>query len=193
MNDYYQADEAEYYSRRPHTQLPHTRKGVVYKRQSTHEQRRKRRHSLEMQGDLKRIAIEDFGYGEDQVIVIDKDLGISGTLREEDRPGLAELLQLIRDNQIEVVFVVKPDRLYRDQTLVGPLDFALECQKYDVYVIYLDYGGPAIIDFNNDNDFEDWVRMSQESAKELKNMQIRMGGARFYKAQSGKYVGTTIH
>ena len=114
-------------------------------------------------------------------------------MTEEDRPGLAELLQLIQRGEVEAVFVVKPDRLYRDQTLVGPIDFALLCQQHDVYVVYIDYRGPAIIDFNNDEGFEDWIKMSQESARELKNMQVRMGGARYYKAKSGKYAGGMLH
>ncbi len=182
-----------YYRDRRTFRLPLKRKAINYLRQSTHEQRKKRRHSLVMQEDLYRIAVDEFGYASGQVIKIDKDLGISGTLTEDDRPGLAELLQLIQRNEVEAVFVVKPDRLYRDQTLVGPIDFALLCQQHDVCVVYIDYRGPTIIDFNHDEDFEDWIKMSQESARELKNMQVRMGGARYYKAKSGKYAGGMVH
>jgi|GEM_PF-2916735 len=189
-----QRDEGDgYFGGRRMARLPLKRKAVVYLRQSSYEQMKKRRHSLEMQTDLRRIASEEFGYTPDQVLFIDSDLGISGTLTEEDRAGLAEVLRLIRQEEVEAVFVVKPDRLYRDQTLVGPIDFALDCQKHDVYVIFTGYFGPTIIDFNNDEDFENWVKMCQESAKELKNMQVRLGGARFYKAKSGKYSGGPIH
>ncbi len=182
-----------YFGRRRSIQLPLQRLAIVYLRQSSYEQLKKRRHSLEMQADLRRIAIEDFGYPPDKVLVVDKDLGISGTLSEEDRPGLADTLRLIRQGQVEAIFVVKPDRLYRDQTLVGPIDFALDCQKHDTFVAYLGWQGPTLIDFNNDEDFENWIKMCQESAKELKSMQVRMGGARFYKAKSGKYAGGSIH
>ena len=58
--------------------LPLKRKAIVYLRQSSYEQVKKRRHSLEMQIDLRRIAIEEFGYAPDQVILIDSDLGITG-------------------------------------------------------------------------------------------------------------------
>jgi DNA invertase Pin-like site-specific DNA recombinase len=181
------------YVQRFHTpRLPLKRQGICYLRQSSHEQLKKRKHSLEMQEDLRRIAVEEFGYRNDQVVVIDKDLGISGTLTEEDRPGLAELVKLICSGGVESVFVVQPDRLYRDQTLVGPLDFALDCQKHDVFVIYLSYRGPCFFDFNKESDFEEWIRMAQESAKELKDMQVRMGGGRFYKARGGKYSGGMI-
>src|SRR6185436_2214666 len=187
-------DEGDgYFGGRRTVRLPLKRKAVVYLRQSSYEQMKKRRHSLEMQTDLRRIASEEFGYAPDQVLFIDSDLGISGTLTEEDRAGLAEVLRLIRQEEVEAVFVVKPDRLYRDQTLVGPIDFALDCQKHDVYVVFTGYFGPTIIDFNNDEDFENWVKMCQESAKELKNMQVSLGGARFYKAKSGKYSGGPIH
>ncbi|MBI4739710.1 recombinase family protein [Candidatus Woesearchaeota archaeon] len=185
-------DDDSYMQRFHAPRLPLKRRGICYLRQSSHEQLKKRKHSLEMQEDLRRIAVEEFGYRHDQVIVIDKDLGISGTLNEEDRPGLAELVKLICSGGVESVFVVQPDRLYRDQTLVGPLDFALDCQKHDVFVVYLSYRGPCFFDFNKESDFEEWIRMSQESAKELKDMQVRMGGARFYKAKGGKYSGGMI-
>ena len=54
----------------------------VYQRLSTHEQRKRNLWSLEMQEALIAQAKAD-GYGDDQIVVERRDLGISGTKGEE--------------------------------------------------------------------------------------------------------------
>jgi DNA invertase Pin-like site-specific DNA recombinase len=54
-----------------------------------------------------------------------EDLGYSGTLAPDKRPGLAALLFRLEKRDIDYVLVMKRDRLARDVTLMGYLEFAI--------------------------------------------------------------------
>jgi DNA invertase Pin-like site-specific DNA recombinase len=142
------------FSERAHLKLE--LKAVVYKRLSKHEQVRTSRFSLERQHRLEQIAICDGYkpalsaeeikelkarpdypgyYTNGDIIVIEADLGISGTRGQEERPGLALLIQLIETGQVESIYCVDITRLFRDSDLIKAPAFALLCKEHGVIII----------------------------------------------------------
>jgi len=130
--------------------LPHTRDAWVYKRLSTHEQRKHNIWSLKQQDELEEMArregyaaplsaeqvealkaAPDFEgrYVNGQVHVEERDIGLSGTKNHKFRPGLASLIDAIAAGQVEAVYVVHISRLYRDQTLIDAMTFADLCKR----------------------------------------------------------------
>jgi DNA invertase Pin-like site-specific DNA recombinase len=132
------------------------RYAVVYKRLSTYEQLRTSRFSIERQHNLENIAIQD-GYKPEmppeeiikikeqkgypgfyqngQIIVIESDLGISGTKGQEDRPGLAMLIKLIEEDLVESIYIVEVARIFRDCHLITAPSFALLCKEHGVILV----------------------------------------------------------
>lgn len=86
------------------------RDAYVYIRQSTIEQTRKRIQGKERQYDLDKKAYE-LGFA--NVIIIDEDLGRSGT-GVVDRPGFGKLLSAICDGKVGAVFALEASRLARN-------------------------------------------------------------------------------
>ncbi len=167
--------------------LPHKRKAFVYKRLSTHEQIKKSIFSLAMQDALFDLAKAD-GYHETMIIIEERDLGISGTLGEDERPGLAYLIGLIRADAIESIYVVHISRLFRDQTLIDGLSFGELCKKHDVVIVM-----PNMRLNLNDKMHMRIFRMELErAADELEMMRLRMGGAQEMKAKKGYYTSGAI-
>lgn len=190
-------------------QLEHERAAFVYQRLSTTEQIRHSLYSLQMQDALEDLAIEDgytveFGpderkrfreaedyrgwYRNGQIIVEQRDLGISGTKGREQRPGLEHLVALIEARKVESVYVVHVSRLYRDQTLINAFSFGELCKKYDVKLItpYLR------LNLRIPMHMEWYRREADWAAKELENIISRLHGARNVKARQGRYAGAGI-
>src|ERR1700730_9984409 len=91
-------------------ELPTNAYVQIYPRVSTPEQ--KKNVSAEMQVD-KKFAIA-CGWPEDLIIMDDRDLGLSGQLRMEDRPAFNEMNRKIANGQVKIVIVAQVDRLFRD-------------------------------------------------------------------------------
>lgn len=87
-----------------------TRSAVVYIRQSTLHQVRNNTESGRRQYALAGRAKE---LGFKTVIVIDEDLGISGTGSRE-RPGFARLLSAVCNGEVGAVFALEASRLARN-------------------------------------------------------------------------------
>jgi predicted site-specific integrase-resolvase len=81
----------------------------IYPRVSTPEQ--KNNVSAEMQKD-KSFALS-CGWTEDLIILDDRDLGVSGQLRMEERLAFNDMLRRIANGSIKAVVVVNVDRLFR--------------------------------------------------------------------------------
>src|SRR5215216_1534670 len=111
--------------------LPLQRQAWIYKRLSTHEQRKKSIWSLEMQDALADQARAD-GYRDDQLVIEDRDLGISGTKGAEHRPGLAAMIAAIERGDVEAVYTVHISRLSRDQTLIDGLALGQLLKQHNV-------------------------------------------------------------
>ncbi len=189
--------------------LEHERLAFVYQRLSTTEQIRHSLYSLQMQDALEDLAVEDgyaveFGaddrtrlrerddyrgwYRNGQIIVEQRDLGISGTKGREQRPGLEHLVALIEAKKLESVYVVHVSRLFRDQTLINAFSFGELCKKYDVKLItpYLR------LNLRIPMHMEWYRREADWAAKELENIISRLHGARDVKARQGRYAGGGI-
>lgn len=96
--------------------LPHhlQRRAVIYVRQSSPSQVLKNQESTRIQYALKSRAIER-GWHERDVIVIDRDLGLTGSTAV-DRPGFQELVALVSLGQVGIVFAYDATRLARNCT-----------------------------------------------------------------------------
>lgn len=88
------------------------RAAVLYVRQSTSTQLREHQESTARQYALRDRLIA-FGWADDRVIVIDEDLGISGSGNTE-RVGFRRLLKLVTDQQVGMVLGLEMSRLARN-------------------------------------------------------------------------------
>lgn len=164
--------------------LPCKRLAFVYKRLSTHEQERDHIFSVKMQDGLRDMAIKD-GYPAALIHIEERDIGISGTLGSEERPGLAFLIELIEQGRVESVYVVHTSRLYRDQTLIDGFAFGELCKKHGVVVIT-----PTMrLNLRDDMHMRVYRMELEWAAQELKMIKERMAGARSFKGRQGFYAG----
>jgi DNA invertase Pin-like site-specific DNA recombinase len=91
-----------------------TRLAVVYVRQSSPHQALVNRESLKLQYDLQRRA-NAAGWPENQVRVIDTDLGRTAS-SAEGRAGFQELVALVNQGQVGIIFAYDVTRLARNCT-----------------------------------------------------------------------------
>ena len=159
----------------------------VYQRLSTTEQKKNSRYSLERQEDLAQQARED-GYAENLIYVERRDLGISGTLGQEDREGLAYLIHLIERDRVESVYIIEISRISRDQTLINGLQFGELCKRHNVFIIT-----PTMrLNLNEDMHMRMYRYEIDRAAEELKSIRFRLQGARNMKARHGYFVGPPL-
>src|ERR1700680_1769456 len=90
------------------------RRAVIYVRQSSPTQVLKNQESTRLQYALRSRALER-GWHERDVVVIDRDLGITGS-SAADRPGFQELVTLVSLGQVGIVFSYDATRLARNCT-----------------------------------------------------------------------------
>ncbi|MDR0591900.1 MAG: recombinase family protein [Bifidobacteriaceae bacterium] len=95
------------------------RKAVVYLRQSSMAQVRANTESTARQYGLADVAVE-MGWPRGQVVVIDKDLGVSGKWGSQ-RAGFAELNALVCAGEVGAVFGLEISRLGRSNADVARL------------------------------------------------------------------------
>jgi DNA invertase Pin-like site-specific DNA recombinase len=90
------------------------RRAVIYLRQSSPTQVLKNQESTRLQYALRERALER-GWHERDIMVIDNDLGRSGSTATE-RPGFQELVGLVSLGQVGIVFAYDATRLARNCT-----------------------------------------------------------------------------
>jgi DNA invertase Pin-like site-specific DNA recombinase len=139
--------------------------------------------SIQSGADVNRVI-------EDGDIIIDcSDLGLSGSLGEDKRPGLAHLERRVESGEVGAVYLTEGmSRLSRDRDRV--LGYRLlkllkqhTCRIRTVEGVY----NPAIP--------RDWHHLAEDvdnSAEEMKTSGIRMGARRWDKAAEGKHVGSPV-
>src|SRR5437016_11188023 len=110
----------------------------IYARQSTVAQLTKNAESTEMQTDDLINWLTGKGVHEGRWKLFDADLGVSGTLRIDQRTGLQELLELILTDEIKAVLVYQVSRLFRDETGVQYNVFANICKEHDCILVTSD-------------------------------------------------------
>ncbi|WP_322480628.1 recombinase family protein, partial [Thermogemmatispora sp.] len=79
------------------------------------------------------------GWREDQIIVDDRDLGVSGQLRMEDRIAFNEMLRRIAGGLIKAVVVWNIDRLFRNRWGDESGKFMEICHTHGVVVVTPDF------------------------------------------------------
>ncbi|MDP9351730.1 MAG: recombinase family protein, partial [Chloroflexota bacterium] len=189
--------------------LPHLREAWVYKRLSTHEQRKHNVWSLMQQDELEEMArregysaplnsettaevraeLDYYGhYVNGQIHVEERDIGLSGTKNHRFRPGLAALIEAVSAGRVEAVYVVHISRLYRDQTLIDAMTFADLCKRHNVVIVT-----PQLtFDLNQDLYFDIYKMEVENAVRELKVMKLRLTGNKILKARHGYYDGRGI-
>lgn len=141
--------------------------------------------------DMLRL-LRDRGWAEDQILLIDADAGVSGTLKIDERKGMAELFRLIIEEKIGAVACQDEDRLFRDVTQIQVNLFIDACLSHKVYVItpsiiYI-FHHPTMGDF-----FKRQFRMKCEMAAEYLNvLKSKLGGARDHLRREGKFAGGRV-
>lgn len=178
-------------------QLDHQQQVLVYQRLSTTEQIKNSPYSLAISDSYEWILNPDERqlicqsgnysgwYQNGQIIVEQRDLGLSGTLGQADRAGLEHLINLIEANRIETVYVLHISRLFRDQTLIDAFAFAELCKKHDVKIIT-----PAMrLNLRISMHMDYYQREADWAAKELEVRHGRLYGAKKRKAHQGCWAG----
>ncbi len=167
--------------------LPCRRVAFVYQRLSTTEQKKNSIYSLERQDDLARLARED-GYPEQLIYVERRDLGISGTLGQAKRPGLAFLIRSIEEDQVESIYVIEISRISRDQTLLDGYQFGELCKVHGVIIVT-----PNIrLNLRDELHMRMYRYMLDHAAEELKTLRFRFQSAKEMKARHGYYTSGSI-
>ena len=153
------------------------KKACVYTRVSSDEQ--VKGYSLEEQERMCKAAIEAKGW---KYVCTYSDPGISG--RTMKRPGLQAMIEAIRADEIEAVFIFKLDRLSRKQRdTMAIIEDIMQANDIDLVSLHetLDTSTP-------------WGRamigiLSSFNQMESENIQMRTQMGRDAKVKSGGYAG----
>jgi DNA invertase Pin-like site-specific DNA recombinase len=170
-----------------YTPLPIESRWGIYARQSTPAQVTQNIQSTEMQTEDLQAWLIAKGVAEEHISLFDADLGLSGTLRIDQRTGLQELLERIEADQIKAVLVYQISRLFRDETGVQYNVFAQICKEHHCLLVTSD---GMIFNFNLPMHLK-MFRYLGEMAAEYIPQQIKgiLLAARTRKARKGLYAG----
>lgn len=155
---------------------------ALYVRQSTSHQLRQHQESTQRQYALK-DRLNRLGWTQQQTVVIDEDLGRSGTGRDE-RPGFTRLLKLITEQQVKLVIGLEMSRLARNSKDWHDL-FEL-CARYNCLIADED----GVFDPNEPNDRLVLGLKGIISELELHTMRVRLERGRINKAERGELFHT---
>lgn len=180
--------------------LPIDKLVLIYGRQSTVKQFVTNTESAQRQAiDLLEYALL-LGWPDNlRLLFIENQLkdgtikNASGRLRIDQRPGLSEVVALIKTGTVGAVLVCAVDRLFRDETLVGPTFFADLCKQYHVLILTQD----ELYDFNHPGHGSDKYNafiLECMKAKDLieKHIKGTMHRNRTRKAMRGEFTGHAI-
>lgn len=151
---------------------------VVYVRQSANHQIQNHQESTARQYALKDRVLH-LGWRDEQVLIIDDDLGISGTGRVE-RPGFRRLLKLVTEQRLGIVVGLEMSRLARNSKDWSDL--------FEVCAIFgaLLADEDAVFEPNDPNDRLVLGLKGIISEMELHTMKVRLERGRLNKAQRGE-------
>ena len=151
---------------------------ALYVRQSTSAQLREHRESTARQYALKDRLIA-LGWPAEQVIVIDDDLGASGSAGVE-RPGFRRLLQLVTDQRVGIVIGLEMSRLARNSK--DWHDLFEVCGVFQTLLADED----GVFDPQEPNDRLVLGMKGIIAEMELHTMKVRLERGRLNKAQRGE-------
>src|SRR5216683_3521124 len=167
------------------TQLPLASIWGIYARQSTPAQLIKHTQSTEMQTDDLIAWLIEKSVHEDKIFLFDADLGVSGTLRIDQRTGLQELVERIQADEIKAVLVYQISRLFRDDTGVEYNTFAKICREHHCILMTAD---GMIFNFNNRMHLKMFRFLAEYAAEYIPQQIGLLNAARMRKARRGLYV-----
>lgn len=158
---------------------------AIYARQSTPGQVIKYTESTEMQTDdlIKWLQVRGV---EDNYHLFDADLGLSGTLRIDERPDLQEMIRRINADEIKAVLVYQISRLFRDLTGIQYNTFADDCKKHNCILVTA-YDG-MVFNFNNPIHLKMFRFLAEAAAEYLQQQIGLLHAARQRRARNGFYV-----
>ena len=158
----------------------------IYARQSTQAQLIHNIESTEMQTDDLIAWLVDRGVQDGSWKLFDADLGVSGTLRIDQRTGLQELVERIKAGEIKVVLVYQISRLFRDDTGVEYNVFADICKKHNCVLVTSD---GMVFNFNNRMHLKMFRFLAEYAAEYIPQQIGLLHAARMRKARRGLYAG----
>ena len=172
-----------------YTPLPLDVMWGIYARQSTQAQLIKNAESTEMQTDdlIQWLIVKGVQDGHWQLF--DADLGVSGTLRIDQRTGLQELVELIKADVIKAVLVYQISRLFRDDTGIQYNVFADICKQHNCLLVTAD---GMVFNFNNRTHMQMFRFLAQYAAEYIPQQIGLLHAARLRKARRGLYAGLGI-
>ena len=171
--------------------LPLTSYVQIYPRVSTPEQMKN--VSAEMQQD-KKFALK-CGWTEDLIICDDRDLGVSGRVRMEDRLAFSEMIVKISEGKVKIVIAANVSRLFRDRWGREYSRFMEICFTYGVRVVIPNKtrtGIEYIYDFSKLQDVEAFRNKCEEAWSYIENQVGMMHAYRNELGYSGHWVGGAI-
>lgn len=151
---------------------------ALYVRQSTNHQLREHQESTARQYGLKDRLIA-LGWSEDQVLVLDEDLGITGSGKAE-RPGFRRLLNLVTEQRVGIVLGLEMSRLARNSR--DWHDLFEVCAIFGTLIADED----GVFDPQDPNDRLVLGLKGMISELELHTMKVRLERGRLSKAQRGE-------
>lgn len=154
------------------------RKAALYVRQSSMHQLREHQESTARQYQLKDRLI-DLGWREDDIQVIDDDLGVSGSGSSE-RKGFRRLIKLVTDQQVGIVLGLEMSRLARNSK--DWHDLFEVCAIFDALIADED----GVFNPNEPNDRLVLGMKGIISELELHTMKVRLERGRLSKAERGQ-------
>ena len=132
----------------------------LYPRQSTERQKKKNRQSFEKQTI---DAIEDLikrGWTHELIHIYDQDNGRSAARAIEDKEGLNQMVDDIREKRIRTVRAAEVDRLFRDEDRIDSNMFIKICREADCLVLtdrmIYDFSIPRHVDYFRDEVDRAW-------------------------------------
>lgn len=132
--------------------------------------------------------LEQCGWREDQIKVIDNDAGKSA-YSGKPRDGFSTVMKMIERSEIGTIASTAVDRLLRGQNPYREAsDFAMLCAKYDVHV----YVPPALFNFKNRDDETLFINIVK-SASDFNRLHLgKMQMIRHQIRLNGGYVGQSL-
>lgn len=164
--------------------LPKTRPGVIYVRQSKMEQKERNVHSYEMQTGKFVQHFRDLDFT-GPIEIIEDDEGTSGTLDIHNRLGMMRLLHLIETGAVAWIAGVAINRFTRDKWLITPGVLMKKCYEHDVWVLTL----KMHFNFKDEYCKRFFMMEAEEAARQLDWMKLALGGGRIVASNKGFYDG----
>ena len=153
-------------------QLPIDKPIAQYVRQSSMGQVKKNIQSQIQQDAMFRKRLVKYGWKDtpESIILIDKDLGISGQKKQDKREGLQELFTLIETGKIGAIAAFDASRLWRDRTHEFYNHFIQFLKEHDIPVIMFN----AVYFLQRPSDEEALREEFRQAAYQLKHVYEKM-------------------